>query len=123
MDWPPPLTEDELQALIVEATTYALAHGLAYLPHERTTTPISAIHAPITLLPTPFPKQLFDHAFNLQPLYNVLYSRIASQTGLLDSVLGDESGVGRVDHFTGTLWRGWKDLRDQGAIRQVCVTF
>lgn len=119
MDWPPSLTENEVRALVVEGTTYALAHGLAYLPLDFDGTPMSAIHAPFTLVPTLFPKRLFDRAIDLQPVYNRLYSRIASHTVLLDSVLGDQTGVGRVDHFTGRLWKGWKDLRDQGAICQV----
>lgn len=120
MDWSPSLTEAEREALVIEATTYALAHGLVYLPLGSSRTPISAIHAPFTLLPTPFPRSMFERAMELQPVYNVLYSRIASDNHLIDTVLGDETGVGRVDHFTGRLWRGWKDLRDQGAILQVC---
>ena len=37
----------------------------------------------------------------------------------LDKVMG-EKGVGRVDEFTGQLWRKWKQLRDENAISQVC---
>ena len=36
----------------------------------------------------------------------------------LDSVMGSEEGVGKVDEFTGQLWRGWKALRDETV--QVC---
>ena len=39
-------------------------------------------------------------------------------TKFLDSVMGSEEGVGKVDEFTGQLWRGWKALRDETV--QVC---
>ena len=116
-DWPPPLTKGQIETLALEANTFALTKGLSYLPKPGATAnassiPVSAIHAPYTLLPTPFPRRLFQLAQRLQPLYNLLYSRIASDTVLLDRIMGAEVGVGRVDHFTGTLWQGWKDLRD-----------
>lgn len=38
----------------------------------------------------------------------------------LDAVMGAEVGVGRVDEFTGQLWRIWKRLRSEG-ITQVCT--
>jgi glutathione synthase len=118
LDWPPPLAKGQIEALSLEANTFALSKGLSYLPKPGTGTdissiPVSAIHAPYTLLPTPFPRQLFRFAQRLQPFYNVLYSRIASDFDLLDRIMGAEVGVGRV-HFTGTLWWGWKDLRDLG---------
>lgn len=31
----------------------------------------------------------------------------------LDSIMG-EQGVGRVDDFTGQLWKSWKRIRDDG---------
>ena len=34
----------------------------------------------------------------------------------LDEVMG-EQGVGKVDEFTGQLWRSWKGLRDEGIIQ------
>ncbi|KAF8315572.1 glutathione synthase [Clavulina sp. PMI_390] len=118
MEWPPHLPDAIQKGLLVEATTFALAHGIAYLPPGQVDTPKDAIHAPFTLLPTPFPRHLFDEANRLQPAYNDLYSRIACNAGLLDGVLGDETGIGRIDAFTGKLWRGWKNLRDQDSIRQ-----
>ncbi|KDQ49237.1 hypothetical protein JAAARDRAFT_143710 [Jaapia argillacea MUCL 33604] len=32
----------------------------------------------------------------------------------LDRVMGQEEGVGKVDEFVGQLWRGWKQIRDEG---------
>lgn len=112
--------EKEIQELTRLATTYALAHGLVYLPagDVQPQAPPSAIHAPFTLFPTPFPRSKFLLAKKLQPLYNVLYARIASDEKFLDEVMGGVDGVGKTDQFTGQLWRYWKQVRDEG-IQQV----
>lgn len=117
--WPPALPDAILKWIVAEANTYALTRGLSYLPSGSEDIPVQALHAPFTLFPTPLPKHLFDEAMRLQRIYNALYSRIACEVDMIDRVLGDEVGVGRVDSFTGRLWRGWKNLRDQGCIRQV----
>lgn len=112
--------EKEIQELTRLATTYALARGLLYLPvgNVQPPAPTSAIHAPIALFPTPFPRSKFLLARKLQPLYNVLYARVATDEKFLDEVMGGVDGVGKVDQFTGELWRCWKRLRDEG-IQQV----
>ncbi|KAH7885005.1 glutathione synthase [Phlebopus sp. FC_14] len=118
-EWPPALTDAQLETLVHHATTYALAHGLAYLPPAPTQPPApsSAIHAPISLLPAPVPRSLFYRAQKLQSLYNKLYARVAMDDEFLDRVMGAVDGVGRADEFTGTLWRGWKQIRDEGIVQ------
>ena len=115
--------EKEIQELTRLATTYALAHGLLYLPvgDVQPPAPTSAIHAPLALFPTSFPRSKFSLAQKLQPLYNVLYARVATDEKFLDEVMGGVDGAGKVDRFTGQLWRCWKQLRDEG-IHQVCAT-
>lgn len=118
--WPPQLSEKDRETLQLRAASYALAHGLLYLPvGVQPPVPTSAIHAPISLFPSPFPKGRFEQAQKLQTIYNVLYSRIAMDTEFLDQVMGTEQGVGQVDEFTGQIWSGWRDLRDK-ALAQVC---
>lgn len=116
-EWPPAVSEEELKELTLLATTYALSHGLQYLPvaDPPPITPTSAIHAPLALFPTPFPRKAFLEAQRLQSLYNLLYARVAMDEGFLDRVMGK---IGKIDTFTGELWRGWKQLRDEG-IQQV----
>ena len=112
--------ERELQELTRLATTYALAHGLLYLPigGVQPPAPTSAIHAPLAIFPTSFPRSKFSLAQKLQPLYNVLYARVATDEKFLDKVMGAVEGAGKVDQFTGQLWRCWKQLRDEG-VQQV----
>ncbi|KAG1727093.1 uncharacterized protein EDB91DRAFT_1135652 [Suillus paluster] len=38
-------------------------------------------------------------------------------TQFLDTVMGAEEGVGKADEFTGTLWRGWKNIREHGVVQ------
>ena len=113
--WPPTLTDAQRQHLTLLATTYALSHGLIYLPLLSSPQPIpsSSIHAPLSLLPSPIPKNLFEKVLRLQRVYNVLYARIAMDEEFLDRVMGSEE-VTRVDDFTGNLWRAWKRIRDRG---------
>lgn len=114
--WPPSLPKEQLEALTLYATTYALSHGLLYLPpaDRQPTVPSAAIHAPISLFPSPIPRALFEHGRKIQRIYNVLYARIAMDDEFLDEVMGAEKGVGKVDDFIGQLWMGWKRLRDIG---------
>ncbi|KAG2753746.1 glutathione synthase [Suillus brevipes Sb2] len=120
--WPPQLTPEQLEALTLAATTYALSHGLLYLPPSPSNTqppiPTTAIHAPLSLIPAPFPRAQFHAARELQSVYNVLYARVAMDTKFLDTVMGAEEGVGKADEFTGTLWRGWKKIREHGVLAQ-----
>lgn len=116
--WPPTLPVEQLNYLTFQATTYALACGLLYLPptdgRPLPPIPAAATHAPFALFPTPFPKALFERAQRLQHIYNVLYARVASDDAILDEILSAATAVGRVDQFVGALWRIWKDLRDDG---------
>ena len=117
---PPKVCDKEILELTRLATTYALAHGLLYLPvgDVQPPAPASAIHAPLALFPTSYPRSKFLLAQKLQPLYNILYARVATDEKFLDEVMGGVDGVGKVDRFTGQLWECWKQLRDEG-IQQV----
>jgi glutathione synthase len=119
----PKVGDKEIQELTRLATTYALAHGLLYLPagDVQPPAPASAIHAPLALFPTSYPRSKFLLARKLQPLYNILYARIATDKKFLDEVMGGVDGVGKVDPFTGQLWKCWKQLRDEG-VQQVCTS-
>ncbi|KAF9499102.1 glutathione synthase [Pleurotus eryngii] len=113
--WPPSLPDEKISHLTEIAATYALSHGLTYLPvGQQPRFPAAAIHAPLALFPSPIPRDLFQLAQRLQRIYNVLYARIAMDNDFLDQVMGAVEGVGKVDEFVGQLWSGWKQLRDEG---------
>ncbi|KAL7419828.1 Glutathione synthetase [Cryptotrichosporon argae] len=111
--WPPELTDEQQSTLLTLSTSYALSHGFTLLPPSPTSPPSSAIPAPLSLLPTPFPRAQYALARSLQPLYNALYARIALDWAFLDAVMG---GIVAVDSFQAELWQGWKRVR--GGLRQ-----
>jgi hypothetical protein len=116
--WPPDVTTEQLEQLTLLAATYALSHSLLYLPpaspeNPPPPSPESAIHAPISLIPTPIPRHIFAQALTLQRAYNTLYARIALDVSFLDQIMGP-GGVADVDDFTSALWSAWKQLRDDG---------
>lgn len=112
--WPPELSKEQLEKLTLYATTYALSHGLSYLPAGRQPViPTAAIHAPFALFPSPFPRRLFEKARKLQRSYNILYARIAMDVEFLDQVVYAE-GLGEADSFIGQLWGRWKQLEEAG---------
>lgn len=125
ISWPPELTEPQRAELLREATTWALAHGFCLLPapsapsaspgpSASTSTapvpPTSAVPAPLSLLPSPFPRSEYDKARRLQVVYNALYARVALDEAFLDRVM---AGVARVDSFQAELWNRWKGVRDK----------
>jgi glutathione synthase len=56
----------------------------------------------------------------LQSIYNTLYAHVSTDDEFLDQEMGAELGVGRADEFVRTLWKGWKEIRDEGIVQ---VTF
>lgn len=115
--WPPKMSKEQVDALSRAAVDYALSHSIAYrpLPLSSTGGPPphdAAIHAPISLLPSPFPAALYEQSQRLQPLYNDLYARITVDHGFLAKVIG--GNVILVDEFQAQLWALWNRVRKEG---------
>ncbi|CDZ97440.1 Glutathione synthetase [Phaffia rhodozyma] len=118
--WPPSLSQPELDHLASLALDYALSHGLIYrppYPDPSVHNPLSAsaISAPVSLFPSPFPRDLYTRVINLQSAYNELYARITMDDRWLDHVVrgcfwGDNGG----DSFMRDVWQGWKDSQEEG---------
>jgi glutathione synthase len=73
-------------ALAAEAEAWALTHGLV-MGHSNI--PGAMQHAPVTLLPSPFPKTAFSKVRNLTPDFNRLLDRVARDQAFLNDVLQD----------------------------------
>lgn len=121
--WPPRLTEKQRAVLSLQAVDYAISHSILYrpLPIASSSKPPldAAIHAPISLFPSPFPRHLYQQGQELQPLYNDLYSRIAVHDAFLKRVIG--GNVILVDEFQERLWQIWKQVKQEG-VNQVRFT-
>ncbi|ORY29749.1 glutathione synthase [Naematelia encephala] len=109
--WPPSLSAEQHEYLLLLASTYALSHGFILLPPKSSSPPTHTFAAPLSLFPTPFPRQLYDFAREIQPIYNALYARVALDWEFLDRVMG--GSVSKVDTFQGELWRGWRQVREE----------
>lgn len=72
------------QTLVQHAKDYALACGLIY---KSSNTQTEAAHIPFTLLPSPFPRNMFNQAMQLQPLFNTLIDKIALDSHFLESIM------------------------------------
>jgi hypothetical protein len=118
-DWPP--SNDKEAQLLHQARDYALSHAIVYRPpssDEPTPFETSVIHAPFALYPSPFPRQLFELATDIQITYSELYARISTDFDFLEQVIG--GNVSKVDAFQGELWRIAKAVREEGPV-QVCL--
>lgn len=119
--WPPALTDAQQADLAHQAATYALAHGFTLLPippagQSVPAIPTSVIAAPLSLLPTPFPRPAYVQAKSIQRLYNALYARVALDWEFIDRVM---EKVAPVDEFQAELWGRWKAIREEIKVTQV----
>lgn len=99
-DFPSLSSENEAQ-LVEKILQWSLANGLVMYPPNFELH--SANNAPITLFPTPFPKDLFQQALDVQQTFNALYANVVAhqKKWLLDVV---ESLALFDKDFTGKLY-------------------
>ena len=100
----PALTDDEATALRHEAISYAAQHGLLVATESSesgATMPSTFTHAPIALLPTPFPADVFALATRVAPLFASVSDAVSRDDAFLRETL---AGVIRADDFTRRVW-------------------
>ncbi|TIA92334.1 hypothetical protein E3P99_00619 [Wallemia hederae] len=114
MQFPPKIEQEYQKELIDNLRAYCLGNGLVLLPpvgkDEKQVKTNMAVHAPVSLFPTPFPKKLYDEANKVGVVFNELYANIARDVGFIDEVM---SGIARYDTFQASLWGLWKELRGE----------
>lgn len=107
--WPPAELSDESRESLLEwAVDWALGHSLVLRPADSSR--LAVIHAPFSLLPTPFKSHAFIVAKSLQPAYNDLYANIAASPGFLHQTLAP---LARVDSFQAGLYEVYKKTYEQ----------
>ncbi|KAK9370130.1 glutathione synthase [Lipomyces kononenkoae] len=101
--YPPTLTEEETTNLAIALRDWSLSHGLVIrAPTETNAADESSVHVPLTLHPSPFPKNLFDQARGLQTAFNELYAKVADDSEFLNRITEELAGV---DEFMSDLWK------------------
>uniref|UniRef100_A0A7S2RJR4 Glutathione synthetase n=1 Tax=Rhizochromulina marina TaxID=1034831 RepID=A0A7S2RJR4_9STRA len=101
-----PVVEEELAT---EAVSWASMNGLQMV-HPHHDEAATFIHAPFSLLPNVYPRQEFERAKRLSPLYNLLVDRVACDSEWLDRTLAP---VLEDDPFTARLVELWKSTPHQ----------
>lgn len=91
-DYPPKTSSDDQDEAINNAIIdWSLANGLVMLSPQGETGNAkfgsTAVHAPVTVYPSPFPKSGFQHALNVQKNFNLLYANISNDVHWLSSSL------------------------------------
>ncbi|KAJ3322635.1 hypothetical protein HDV06_002849 [Boothiomyces sp. JEL0866] len=99
--WPPNLPEEKQQELLKLAIDWATANGLIV----RSPGTEMAVHAPFALFPSPFPKQGYELAHKIQPLFNILVDRVAKDGEFLGSIM---ESLSESDEFTHRIYDIYK---------------
>ncbi|PHH83242.1 hypothetical protein CDD82_2853 [Ophiocordyceps australis] len=112
--YPPPLGQNELDALVQTTQDWSLANGLS-VRHPRSTASdehaICVIAAPVTLFPSPFPRSCFEQAQSVQRAYNELYAAVScDQDFIAETVKQVETG----DDFIRNLWQIHVKVKHEG---------
>lgn len=107
----PTLSEKNQTILVERLLQWSLANGLVMYPPNFSIH--SANNAPISLFPTPFPKDLFERAVDVQKSFNKLYvSVVANQKKWLLDVI---EGLSDFDKdFTGKLYETYTKAVELG---------
>jgi glutathione synthase len=99
-DWPPQLPKEKLNQLSSIAIDWATLNGLVI--RSMTNDIPTAVHAPFSLFPCPFPLKPFERAIKLQPLFNLLVDKVARDDEFLCSIM---DSLSTADEFTNQIYQ------------------
>lgn len=91
--YPPQTSEDQLEYLVQKVKDWTIFNGLTVRPNPALISDaadpgkVVATNAPVTLFPSPFPRNCFELAQSLQKSYNELYANIASDEEWLGGIM------------------------------------
>ncbi|KAF5656402.1 glutathione synthetase [Fusarium denticulatum] len=115
--YPPTLKTEEKDALIETVKDWSIGNGLAVrppptvIPAEADPKSIAAINVPVTLFPSPFPKQCFAQGKAVQKTYNELYASVSRDEEFLAQVVKEVSDG---DEFIRNLWDVHTKVKAEG---------
>ncbi|CAM1505354.1 Fc.00g109910.m01.CDS01 [Cosmosporella sp. VM-42] len=115
--YPPELKADEREALVETIKDWSIGNGLAIRPPatviatEADPNGIAAINAPVTLFPSPFPKQCFMQGKSVQKTYNELYASVSRDEEFLAQIVKE---VIDGDDFIRNLWNIHLKVKAEG---------
>ena len=101
---PADLSDETIRSMRDEAVSWAAQHGLLVgLDSAESGQAMCAsfTHAPMSLLPTPFPREVFELALRVSPSFAALCDAVSRDDEFLRTTL---SGVIKTDEFTRRIW-------------------
>jgi len=91
--YPPEASAEQLEYLAQTVKDWTIFNGLSVRPNpsfisdDNNPEHVLATNAPVTLYPSPFPRNCFEQAQRLQSVYNELYAAIASDGVWLGEIM------------------------------------
>ncbi|KAH9217715.1 glutathione synthetase, partial [Leptodontidium sp. 2 PMI_412] len=119
MSYPPSMPDEQLETLVAEVKDWQISHGsqLKVLDtdnvHSVLTHSVGA-----TIIPTLFPRDLFDEALALQKTYNKLYAAVAEDEEWLFDALKDLIDV---DPLANKLWTIYREVKQEGYLQDLTL--
>ncbi|KAH7328492.1 glutathione synthetase-like protein [Stachybotrys elegans] len=116
-EYPPALTDAERESLTHATKDWSMGNGLAVRPPPSVIAPeadpegITAINVPVTLFPSPFPRQCFTQARSVQRAYNELYAAVSRDEEFLADMVKE---VIDGDDFIRNLWDVHLKVKKEG---------
>ncbi|CAD6196901.1 unnamed protein product [Caenorhabditis auriculariae] len=113
-----PLPEDRTDFLVQESLDFAHAHGLVMRTPQHIDRSDVCQNTPIALLPSAFPRNLFEKAVNVQNLIAALYHEVAYD---YDFLMKTHEQVIKTDVFTKNLVEIFKKVQEEGNAQPVSL--
>lgn len=91
--YPPALQATEEEAIVQTIKDWSIGNGLAIRPPpaviaaEADPAGIAAINAPVTLFPSPFPRECFVQGKSVQRTYNELYAQVSRDEAFIAGIV------------------------------------
>ncbi|XP_064640125.1 glutathione synthetase-like [Lineus longissimus] len=112
------LSEERLTELVDFAKDYAVGHGVIMRLQDQQDEPEKVTIPPMTLLPSPIKRTLFNFGKQIQTDYNLLYHRVAHDYDFLKDAFGK---IRETDDFIRRLFELYQIVLDEGGMPSICL--
>lgn len=109
---PPELHDEHMLSLVTQIIDWQINHGS--LVKLETARGVLARPVGVSIFPTVFPRAAFQHALDLQEIYNELYCAIVEDEGWIFSVIRD---LIPVEPLAATLWSIYEQVKEDGFVQ------
>jgi len=110
------LSAEELEETVQDAVVWASQHGLLVGASEAA--PAAVVHAPMSLLPVPFPRKQFLGARAVASSFNSMIDAVSRDSAYLKATL---TAAGQDDEFTGQLLKLSEELPTPATERVLAI--